>query len=60
MLASIHWGYFIVMNELTQEQLNDIRAAVVLYMQNNISIRNPRYQEYEAILKKLNKTLQEK
>mgnify|MGYP005624401995 CR=1 FL=1 len=48
------------MNELTQEQLNDIRAAVVLYMQNNISIRNPRYQEYEAILKKLNKTLQEK
>jgi len=48
------------MNDLTQEQLNDIRAAVVIYMQNNISIRNPRYQEYEAILKKLNKTLQEK
>ena len=48
------------MNDLTQEQLNDIRAAVVIYMQNNISIRNPRYQEYEAILKKLNKTLQHK
>ena len=46
--------------ELTQEQLNDIRAAVVLYMQNNISIRNPRYQEFEVILKTLNKTLQEK
>jgi hypothetical protein len=43
-----------------QEQLNDMRAAIVYYMQHNISIRNPRYQEYEAILKKLNKTLQEK
>ena len=46
------------MIDLTQEQLNDIRAAVVIYMQNNISIRNPRYQEFEAILKELNKTLQ--
>ena len=60
MLASIHWGYFYAMDDLTQEQLNDIRAAVVLYMQKNISIRNPRYQEYEVILKKLNKTLQQK
>ncbi len=46
--------------EFTQEQLNDVRAAVVLYMQNNISIKNPRYQEFEIILKKLNKTLQQK
>ena len=46
--------------DFTQEELNDVRAAVVLYMQNNISIRNPRYQEFEVILKKLNKTLQEK
>ena len=46
------------MEELTKEQLNDVRVAVVLYMQNNISIRNPRYQEFEAILKILNKTLQ--
>ena len=45
--------------KLTQEELNDVRAAVVLYMQNNISIRSPRYQEFEVILKKLNKTLQE-
>ena len=48
------------MNDLTQEQLNDVRAAVVLYMQNNISIKNPRYQEFEVILKTLNKTLQKK
>ncbi len=46
------------MEELTQEQLNDIRAALVFYMQRNISIKNPRYQEYEVILKELNKTLQ--
>ena len=43
-----------------QEQLNDMRAALVFYMHHNISIRNPRYEEYEAILKILNKTLQEK
>ncbi len=49
-----------VMEELTQEQLNDVRAAVVHYMQKNISIRSPRYQEFEVILKKLNKTLQHK
>ena len=46
--------------EFEQEQLNDMRAAIVYYMQHNISIRNPRYQEYEVILKKLNKTLQQK
>jgi len=43
-----------------QEQLNDLRAAVVYYMQRNISIRNPRYQEFEVILKMLNKTLHTK
>ena len=46
--------------EFNQEQLNDLRASVVYYMQRNISIRNPRYQEFEVILKTLNKTLQEK
>ena len=46
--------------EFQQEQLNDLRAAVVYYMQRNISIKNPRYEEYEDILKILNKTLQSK
>ena len=41
-----------------QEQLNDIRAALIFYMQRNISIQNPRYQDYEVILKELNKSLQ--
>jgi len=40
-----------------QEQLSDLRAAIVFYMQRNISIKNPRYQEYEVILKMLNKTI---
>ena len=44
--------------EFEEEQLNNLRAAVVYYMQRNISIRNPRYKEYEDILKILNKTLQ--
>jgi hypothetical protein len=48
------------MTELTQEQLNDVRAAVVYYMQHTISLRNPRYEEFEDILKKLNKTIQRK
>jgi hypothetical protein len=46
--------------EFTQEQLNDVRAAVVYYMQRNISLRNPRYEEFEDILKILNKTIQTK
>ena len=49
-----------MIDTLTQEELVDIRAAMIFYMQRNISIKNPRYQEYEVILKKLNKTLQEK
>jgi hypothetical protein len=46
--------------DFTQEQLNDIRASVVYYMQRNISLRNPRYEEFEDILKILNKTIQTK
>ncbi len=46
--------------DFNQQQLNDLRAAVVYYMQRNISIRNPRYEEYEDILKTLNKTLHSK
>ena len=46
--------------DFDQQQLNDLRAAVVYYMQRNISIKNPRYEEYEDILKKLNKTLHPK
>jgi len=44
--------------DLTKEQLRDIRSAIVYFMQRNISINNPRYQEYEDILELLNKSLQ--
>ena len=43
--------------ELTEEQLRDVRAALKWFMQRNISINNPRYTEYEAILEILNKSI---
>ena len=35
---------------LTKEQLNDVRHAVAYYMYHHVSIKNPRYNEYEVIL----------
>ena len=43
--------------DLTKEELVDIRAAVVYYMHRHISIKNPRYDEYEVILQKLSKSI---
>ena len=45
--------------ELTKEQLTDIQAAVVYYMQRHISIKNPRYDEYEVILQMLSKSIKD-
>ena len=42
----------------TNEQLRDIRAAVSYYMQRHVSIKNPRYDEYEVILQLLSKSIQ--
>ena len=39
------------------EQLRDLRAAVKYYMQRHISIKNPRYDEYEVILQMLSKSI---
>ena len=51
-------GSFLLMNlELSKEQLTDIQAAVVYYMQRHISIKNPRYDEYEVILQMLSKSI---
>ena len=41
------------------EQLRDIRAAITYYMQREISIKNPRYNEYEVILQLLSKSIKE-
>ena len=46
--------------DFTQEQLNELRVCLVYYMQRHISINDPRYGEYEDILKILNKTLHTK
>ena len=43
--------------ELSKEQLTDIQAAIVYYMQRHISIKNPRYDEYEVILQMLSKSI---
>ena len=45
--------------DFNNEQLRDLRAAVKYYMQRHISIKNPRYDEYEVILQKLSKSIQE-
>ena len=51
-------GPFLLMNlELSKEQLTDIQAAIVYYMQRHISIKNPRYDEYEVILQMLSKSI---
>ena len=44
--------------EFSNEQLRDLRAAVKYYMQRHISIKNPRYEEYEVILQLLSKSIQ--
>ncbi len=43
--------------DLTDEQIRDVRAAVKYYMQRQISITSPRYQEYALILEQLTKVL---
>jgi len=45
------------MDELSKEQLQDINAAVMYYMQRHISVGNPRYKEYEVILQMLSKSI---
>ena len=47
-------AFFNAMN-LTNEQLTDIKQAIKWYQQHNISVANPRYQEYEVILQLLDK-----
>jgi len=39
--------------KLSVEQLNDIKHAVRFYQQRHVSIHNPRYREYEDILRLL-------
>ena len=45
------------MDDLTKEQLQDINKAVMYYMQRHISVKNPRYNDYEVILRMLSKSI---
>ena len=45
------------MDHLTKEQLQDINIAVMYYMQRHISVKNPRYKDYEVILRMLSKSI---
>ena len=46
-----------MLNELTVEQLQDVRHALKYYMNRHVSINNPRYLEYEQILLKIEDAL---
>jgi len=39
--------------KLSKTQLNDVKHAVRFYQQRHVSINNPRYREYEDILRLL-------
>ena len=43
--------------QLNKQELLDVIAAVKYYQLRHVSVNNPRHDEYEAIIKKLNKTL---
>jgi len=38
---------------LSKEELNDIKHAVSYYMHRHVSIKNPRYKQFQLILEKL-------
>ena len=46
--------------DLTRQELLEIMACVKYYQNRRLSAANPRHQEFDAIIKKLNKSLQEK
>ena len=45
--------------ELTRQELLEVMACVRYYQNRHISVNNPRHSEFDAIIKKLNKSLQE-
>ena len=46
--------------DLTRQELLEIMACVKYYQNRHLAVRNPRHEEFNAIIKKLNKSLQEK
>jgi len=46
--------------DLTRQELLEIMACIKYYQNRHVSVNNPRHQEFDVIIKKLNKSLQEK
>ena len=46
--------------DLTKQEILEVMDCVRYYQNRHLSIRNPRYDEFEVILEKLNKSLQAK
>jgi len=46
-----------MLDELTTEQLLDLRHCVTYYMNRHVSINSPRYGEYEVILQLLTESI---
>ena len=43
---------------LTKQELLEVMACVRYYQNRHLALRNPRHEEFEVILEKLNKSLQ--
>ena len=46
--------------DLTRQELLEIMVCVKYYQNRHLAVRNPRHEEFNVIIKKLNKSLQEK
>ena len=44
---------------LTRQELLEVLACVKYYQNRHLSVRNPRHEEFNAIIKKLNEYMQE-
>ena len=58
MLGSLNHGPIFM--DLTRQELLEIMACVKYYQNRHVSANNPRHREFDAIIEKLNKSLQAK
>ena len=45
------------MNDMTSEELKELVFVINYYMHHHISLKSSRYKEYEVILQKLTKSI---
>ena len=46
--------------DFTKQELLEVLACVKYYQSRHLSVRNPRHEEFNAIIEKLNKYLKDK